>query len=95
MLWPGKLSQDLNLKATHIRECFLILTTGQTLAISGCWWPSLLTLMDPVVQGGGTTGCVSQVLRLAPGPCAAAEHTQLPARLEGPEGWLAARVSPV
>lgn len=43
--------------------------------------------MDPVVRGGGTTGCVSQALRLAPGPCAAAERTQLPARgARGPAG---------
>lgn len=49
------LSQDLDLKATHIREYFLILTAGQALAVSGCWRPFLLTLMDTIVWGGGTT----------------------------------------
>lgn len=48
----------LGLTATHIREYVLILTTGQTLAISGCWRPFLLTLMDTIVWGGGTTECV-------------------------------------
>lgn len=43
--------------------------------------------MDPIVRGGGTTGCVSRVLRLAPGPRAAAERVQLPARgARGPAG---------
>ena len=33
------LSQDLNHKATQIREYFLILTTGQILATLAGWWP--------------------------------------------------------